>query len=293
MTVPECLSLTFGGFLNTGKDSDLPAKFCSLREACICLDWIISTTQSLSSHVERIITGPQFPSSLRTSRGRLLSSLRKWRSNLEFSPLVTTKTGNIRESLAVTVLCLYHNMVVIMAETCLRDINEMIFDAHLPSFVSILTQTRELWTKANAELMEQPSQMTFIVDLGFILPLYYTALKCREPKIRRSSIALLQRAPHIKGSWDGRLAGYVAKRIMEMEEDGTYADYLYDATDLSMDPWSNDGSIKYSLPFTVPNASRIYNIHVISVSSQKRAMLIAKKYVQDGLKDLWHYENIE
>jgi hypothetical protein len=87
----------------------------------------------------------------------------------------------------------------------------------------MLAQTARL-LRDSAQLMEASSQgqtpnLSFTVDMGYIPPLYYLALKCRVPRLRRRAIELIISTPHKEGIWDGEVAAYVARQVMETEEE--------------------------------------------------------------------------
>jgi len=53
--------------------------------------------------------------------------------------------------------------------------------------------------------------------MSIIQPLYFTALKCREPDIRHRSVVLLGRCGK-EGVWDGDVMGKVAQHVVVLEE---------------------------------------------------------------------------
>ena len=67
-----------------------------------------------------------------------------------------------------------------------------------------------------------PEGRKLMADLGIIAPLFYAALKCRDPWVRREAISCLHVAPHRESIWDGELAAAAARKIMEIEEQGFY-----------------------------------------------------------------------
>jgi hypothetical protein len=63
----------------------------------------------------------------------------------------------------------------------------------------------------------------FTIESGFIPPLYYTALKCRVPRIRRQAVRTLRAAPHREGVWNGLLLASVLEEVISLEEGDLYA----------------------------------------------------------------------
>ncbi|PNP51271.1 hypothetical protein FNYG_15908 [Fusarium nygamai] len=147
-------------------------------------------------------------------------------------------------------------MIKIMVATCLRGKDEMIYDRYMPDFKSLLQQVWELWTEATVEFGQIHHKNSFTADMGYIPPLYYTSLRCRDPNLRRIAIDLLAKAPHVEGAWDGQLASAIVRRVMELEEGHTYEGYELEAGVMS--PLEMGGS---SLP-TVPAAARVNNVMV-------------------------------
>ncbi|KAJ5964527.1 transcriptional regulator family: Fungal Specific TF [Penicillium vulpinum] len=66
----------------------------------------------------------------------------------------------------------------------------------------------------------------FTVEMGYVPPLYYTALKCRVPRIRRQAVRALRAAPHREGLWNGSFLADVLEEIIKVEEGDFYADYV-------------------------------------------------------------------
>ncbi|KAJ5503200.1 transcriptional regulator family: Fungal Specific TF [Penicillium fimorum] len=63
----------------------------------------------------------------------------------------------------------------------------------------------------------------FTVEMGYIPPVYYTALKCRVPRLRRQAVRALRAAPHREGVWNGLLLADVLEEIIRVEEGDFYA----------------------------------------------------------------------
>ncbi|KAJ3542249.1 hypothetical protein NM208_g4205 [Fusarium decemcellulare] len=166
-------------------------------------------------------------------------------------------------SLACRLLLVYHSMACIMAETCIAPTNESVFDCYNSEFASIVDQCMDLWRSASQMMAEDLSsghcthRFSFSADMGFILPLYYTGLKCREPETRRAALALLLSAPHQEGVWNGRLAACVVQRVITIEE----RDY------------SSDSGVEQ----TVPESDRIHGVQMeLSDCATTKAVLSYK-----------------
>jgi hypothetical protein len=61
---------------------------------------------------------------------------------------------------------------------------------------------------------------SFGFEMGVIIPIYVTALKCRNLQIRQRALNILSASPRREGFWDSRLAVKMAERLIKIEEEG-------------------------------------------------------------------------
>lgn len=100
--------------------------------------------------------------------------------------------------------------------------DEMLYDEHTGRFERIITLCRsvvELEAISSASLVPQ---MAFSFDLVIIMPLYFTATKCRHPSLRRDALHLLKYCPRREGIWLSWVTGWVVEQIISIEENGLY-----------------------------------------------------------------------
>ncbi|KAJ5757801.1 uncharacterized protein N7511_006495 [Penicillium nucicola] len=102
-------------------------------------------------------------------------------------------------------------------------------------------------------LLPKPSRVlpsTFSLSLGIVTPLYLCATRCRESYVRHRAIDLMLSCQRREGLWDAELAGRVAKRVVQIEEnaagiepgaDYTPIDIDYDARVRSLSPQYSQG----------------------------------------------------
>lgn len=151
-----------------------------------------------------------------------------------------------------------------MASCCLSA-NESIYDVHLCSFTALITNSSQLW-RLGAELHqnEDLAYLRFhhsgnsITDLGAILQLFFTALKCRHRYLRRQAIGVLGQLTHKEGIWDAQLAACVAREVVRIEE----ADF-YDNTG-ALDDFSADAGpagLDLELP-VLPESYRARDVRI-------------------------------
>ncbi|KAJ5570807.1 hypothetical protein N7535_004467 [Penicillium sp. DV-2018c] len=108
----------------------------------------------------------------------------------------------------------YHAMLFITLQTC-TSISLMQFDAYLPYFQHIVQQST-IGLEASKRSDGTQTPFTFEISVG--LPLWYTSLRCREPRTRRAALALLHQSPHIQGFYECSFGAVVGQKIMELEE---------------------------------------------------------------------------
>jgi hypothetical protein len=115
-----------------------------------------------------------------------------------------------------------------------------------------------------------------IVDLGWIPPLFFTAIKCRVHRIRLHAIRLLESTSHREGIWDGKILARVGRKVMELEEKDFYTDIdTSDDFSLSSAPCAKD--------FEVPALPESYRIHEIEIAFPRDPVHVVTLYLK--LKD--------
>ncbi|KAL4865586.1 hypothetical protein BDV12DRAFT_188069 [Aspergillus spectabilis] len=149
----------------------------------------------------------------------------------------------------------YHTMLTIMTETALHQETETIFDKNNSNFGQILKYLSRVWTPTSQD-PDYPTDSPFrrvrpkrsgegsktrkpktywigtcdmahtIIDIGWMIPLFYTAIKCRHRRMRRAAVRLLESTNHREGIWDAKVTACVARRVMEFEEGDFYDSYI-------------------------------------------------------------------
>lgn len=99
-------------------------------------------------------------------------------------------------------------------------LSEMEFDRCMDHFSKLVAMGQYLvdathLTAPQGKVLRYPK-----FDLGMILPLYFAASRCRDPKLRRQAVELLRRGPRQEGVWNGIILASVAERIIMLEEKG-------------------------------------------------------------------------
>ncbi|KAL9110133.1 MAG: hypothetical protein Q9227_005327 [Pyrenula ochraceoflavens] len=101
--------------------------------------------------------------------------------------------------------------------------SEAAYEEHLELFKSIVDHAS----------LGTHDQTRFTFEMGLALPLYFTATKCRNPSIRRHSVALLSHLPRRQGLWNRAESVAVANRVIDLEEESTPRIHF---TDINIEP---------------------------------------------------------
>ncbi|KAJ5485088.1 transcriptional regulator family: Fungal Specific TF [Penicillium diatomitis] len=113
-------------------------------------------------------------------------------------------------------LLIYYVAASLYVSTCLSQ-REEIYDSYMAEFASIVENASQaLVLEASTSPGGDDPPFTFEMGLG--LPLYLTALKCRDPYLRRKALGLLRRTPPIQAFFKFVPAAFVAETCMYLEE---------------------------------------------------------------------------
>lgn len=134
------------------------------------------------------------------------------------------------ELFAFRLLCSHHTVAQIMAATCFRDLDdETMFDKYDHQFIIAINHSIALANVRESQLSSAVTSMRCfnmtrsVIDIGWISPLYFVALKCRAHRIRLQAIRLLESSSHREGFLDASILVCVARKVMEIEEGDFYA----------------------------------------------------------------------
>ncbi|KAL3443648.1 hypothetical protein BJX65DRAFT_320456 [Aspergillus insuetus] len=104
-----------------------------------------------------------------------------------------------------------------------------------------------------------------IIDIGWMIPLFYTAIKCRVRRIRRRAIKLIESSDHREGIWDAKITACIARRVVAFEEgdfyDGTGIDAGSLRTERLESPMASPGEGNADEP-VLPESCRIRDLEV-------------------------------
>jgi hypothetical protein len=193
------------------------------------------------------------------------------------------------EQMGHQLLYAYHTMAGIMADTCLSPGDEARFDAHTEHFALLVRQLVDLWNLSARvhPLRVKPARQPLggfnmsgsIVDLGWIPLLYYVALKCRVHRIRIQAIRFLELGGHREGMWDSKMAGCVARKVVEVEEVGFYGSEPMSADHFPLASYPREEDLLLPL---IPVSNRVSDVEVILTGAPVYCIKMSCRKKQDG-----------
>ncbi|RDW81438.1 uncharacterized protein DSM5745_04995 [Aspergillus mulundensis] len=234
----------------------IPSRFPSFTSAWRGLDQCLNEIFRLSAHARALDLHDEDPAAskaLITHQQRITHALQTWLSayNAALPTLQSSPSPAIAKAKATVhrLILAYHTMLTIMAATT-PSTSETTFDTHTPAFKTIIFLLSRMWKLYAADpshpAMSNPAAASAfhsirngtgspkkqwigtcdmghtIVDIGWMIPLFYTATRCRERRVRRTAIQLLESTNHREGIWDAKITACIARRVMEIEEGDFY-----------------------------------------------------------------------
>ncbi|KAI8673556.1 Zn(2)-C6 fungal-type domain-containing protein [Fusarium keratoplasticum] len=261
--------------------TEMPKTFGSFREARHHLDMLLIGAVQLSEDFES--DNYRCPGDIH-QLATLERASSAWIRAYEASLQDLLSQSNHRTIYGVFMLRMFHTMASIMISTTQAP-HECVFDKHIEQFASIIDQTLKMWNM-NGFAVGSPFEghrsvtgprVTF--DLGIISPLYYTAVKCRNPRLRRQAIGLLTVAPYREGIWSSVVVAKIARVVVDMEENGFYAGVQFEEDSLA----PTDAE-RYRSLLILPESNRFCTVRVsLGEEAGGRGILSCKKASRAGL----------
>ncbi|OHF03932.1 OPT oligopeptide transporter [Colletotrichum orchidophilum] len=212
----------------------LPQLFQSIRDASQSLDGLLVRAYQLQK--DGAATGPAEDAAdifeLLATQQTLRNDLESWIQAFDVFKARTWNFVTDRERIAYGPLPIYHTMAYVITNTSLNPGNELIFDLYTSHFASVVSSARSTLDAASSTSLPTPAadsspedckhQTEHAFETGLVPPLFFTAVKCRVPRIRRQSLELLLASQRQEGIWDAVLSARIAKEVMILEERGLY-----------------------------------------------------------------------
>jgi hypothetical protein len=164
--------------------------------------------------------------SISTTHAWLSGQFDRWSSAFESFMARNSSTADTHFSHGSTLLRIFYITGQIWLAACISP-KETMFDGMMDEFSAVIALASSLIHDSSySHTGTLPKSSTngpvlFTFEMGVIAPLYFTAIKCRDRKLRRQAISLLGSCtPRKEGLWDADILVYVTRRILEIEESG-------------------------------------------------------------------------
>ena len=143
------------------------------------------------------------PPALVLEQGRHIATLTDW---------LGTYGQQSTPRLAILRAQCFSTLIYISTILCPREVTYDLYNTH---FQHIVDTAGEIVHAPNTEA--PPILKQFKFQPGLFQPLYLTAMKCRDPQLRRRAVRLFAQLG-IEGPWDARVMSGVAQRAIQIEE---------------------------------------------------------------------------
>jgi hypothetical protein len=199
--------------------SSMRTKISSIEQANTMLAKMLHSCFIFISKATRFKYRPlvELPLDFPNEQGHHVSNLLFWLKNFqenvlespEFAQKVlnaTTRHASILK--AQCLIALVHTSTIFMS-------HEATYDNYTSEFQQIIECAE---TALDQNELESSAMPPFAPTLGIIMPLCFTAIRCRHPTLRRRAISLLLVAD-IEGPWNGLIQAAIAAKIVQIEEE--------------------------------------------------------------------------
>jgi transcription factor-like protein len=192
-----------------------PEHFSSLNHAAnLLMDLAQWMSYVYEFYLGRFSPIPSQPASYAFQLGQCKVYLDAWHSRFE-----EYKAKNGTYSLNFRQTCRLLTILYLMILIRIRQIDpvpETQWDSSLPDYIRLLDLAEE-FTAIDSQVF---ARGVASFEMGIVVPLFETAVRCRDPHQRRRAVAMLQSASRREGIWDSLGAAAVAQSVIDVEEEG-------------------------------------------------------------------------
>ncbi|KAK2053541.1 hypothetical protein LY76DRAFT_581604 [Colletotrichum caudatum] len=268
----------------------LPHAFQTTRDASHSLDGLLFRAHQLQKNGSAINLSEDAVNifELLATQQALRKDLEEWLHYFEVFKANSLSHLSNGERLTCQRLPIYHTMAHIITNTSLNPRNELIFDLYTHQFTSVVFHSRQIINTVQLSELPTPAadtpgshvpQLDCPADIGLIPPLFYTAIKCRVPRIRRQAVELILLGQRHEGIWDADLTARVAREVMTLEERDVQ-DSPQDGKCDSPDTSSTTSTIS-STP-SIPSPPRVHRIWIEVPGYLKGDIQLSVQRIQNG-----------
>ncbi|KAF4945082.1 hypothetical protein FSARC_14526 [Fusarium sarcochroum] len=198
--------------------TEMPAMFASVEEARYALYLTLDEALQFSAGARGPVfdpnASPEKVQALYDEQKRLLSQLNRWYAAFTVLTSMSPQSPTMENSL--NVLRIYYNSTTIWVSTALES-GDLKFDSYLENFAAIISLASSIIGSIPVNAKMEP----FSFETEVVPPVYWTAIRCRHPLLRRAALKLLTRDQmrnRRENLWHARETAVIAARIIEIEE---------------------------------------------------------------------------
>lgn len=191
-------------------DAIPPSPFTSIDEAT---DFLINTFRTTF----RLVAASEPHPIPQAPLDFLATVLTSW--SRSFTHLISTTKVQKAYPNSIILLKMYHTVLDIIISTRVYGF-ETLHDAQLPRYQYLVNLGLKLLDNENAADPVMSEDTIFSFEPGVIFALFFTAIKCRDPVLRRRAVELLGKNGHQEGAWESVGAARVAEFVIGVEEEG-------------------------------------------------------------------------
>ncbi|RAH87322.1 hypothetical protein BO86DRAFT_1071 [Aspergillus japonicus CBS 114.51] len=145
-----------------------------------------------------------------------LQLLQAW--DIQLDIVLETMPADARDSKAVDLLLARRALAGLFYHVDLSP-GELASDFHLAESLQLVERVaRILGDVGDGHL--QRIKAAYTLETGIVEPLFWVAVRCREPQVRHRALRLLRQYPRREGICDGVVAARTVEKVIEIEETG-------------------------------------------------------------------------
>ena len=148
---------------------------------------------------------------------------RRWSQAFEHLLRRAIRKPNDAESLQAFLLKIHSTSLTVRLAGILSS-SEVGYDGYMPEFKQIVSLSKAVLNHPHSETRFAEGSFSF--DIGIIYPLLAVSYACRDRKLRRDAIGLLESRSWREAQWGSVPSVHVSKFLMEVEEDGIETEFI-------------------------------------------------------------------
>lgn len=157
---------------------------------------------------------------------QFFESLRNWALAMDAYLAQSRQAISCDHVHQATILQIQHTVATLMLSASCELSEEGFYSNCDLSFDYIVSLVTSLIRPVNVMLDSRlfpTSRQLFVFNAGTIQPLYFTAIKCCNPKIQRKALSLLSTSPWREGAWDSAAMASIAERKIKQRTEQEFS----------------------------------------------------------------------